>query len=117
MWKMWKVTPQRCLDSEIQPSSAFGRPLESSPEASMPRYRHVEANRIVTVDGTEKEITVLRHYHRVTLSAMGSISEPKMARPQLHTTVYSAIAPETLGQANKGKVSVVTGAARGESAL
>jgi hypothetical protein len=37
-----------------------------------------------------------------------------MARPQLHTSVYPAIAPETLGHANQGKVAVVTGAARGK---
>lgn len=37
-----------------------------------------------------------------------------MSRPQLHTSVYPAIAPETIGHANKGKVAVVTGAARGE---
>ncbi|KAJ9604231.1 hypothetical protein H2200_011065 [Cladophialophora chaetospira] len=36
-----------------------------------------------------------------------------MSRPQLHTSVYPTIAPETLGHANKGKVAVVTGAARG----
>lgn len=37
-----------------------------------------------------------------------------MSRPQLHTSVYPAIAPETLGPANKGKVAVITGAARGK---
>lgn len=40
-----------------------------------------------------------------------------MSRPQLHTRVYPAIAPEALGQANKGKVAVVTGAARGKNRL
>ena len=40
-----------------------------------------------------------------------------MSRPQLHTTIYDAIAPETLGQANKGKVAVVTGAARGKNRM
>lgn len=35
--------------------------------------------------------------------------------PQLHTSVYPAIAPETIGQANKDKVAVVTGAARGKN--
>lgn len=40
-----------------------------------------------------------------------------MSRPQLHTSVYPAIAAETLGQANKGKVAVVTGAARGKNRM
>lgn len=40
-----------------------------------------------------------------------------MSRPQLHTSVYAAIAPETLGQANKGKVAVITGAARGKDRM
>ena len=34
-------------------------------------------------------------------------------RPSLHTELYDAVRPEGLKDANKGKVAVITGAARG----